>query len=58
MQEQITWEYQTRAQRRHIEETYEQEWLENETRFRQELERLKTADAIKNNFHSQVARTN
>ena len=52
------WNSRPREQRRHIEEKYEQEWLENrEPRFRQELDRLKTADAIKNNFHSQVART-
>lgn len=52
-------EYQTGAQQRHIEENYDQTWLEEtgEPRFRQELDRLKTAEAIKNNFHSQVART-
>jgi len=52
-------EFQAGEQRRHIEEKYRQEWLEEtgEPRFRQELDRLKTADAIKNNFHSQVART-
>lgn len=52
-------EGQAGAQRRHIEENYDQTWLEatGEPRFRQELERLKTAEAIKTNFHSQVART-
>jgi uncharacterized protein YPO0396 len=46
-------------QRRQIEEKYEQDWLQatGEPRFRQELDRLKTSEAIKNNFHSQVART-
>ena len=54
-----TLEYQAGEQRRHIEEKYEQDWLEEtgEPRFRQELNRLKTAEAIKKNFHSQVART-
>src|SRR5690606_30693611 len=52
-------EDQAGEQRRQIEETYEQRWLEEngEPRFLQELGRLKTAEAIKTNFHSQVART-
>lgn len=52
-------ENQAGEQRRYIEEIYNRDWLESagEPRFRQELERLKTAEAIKNNFHSQVART-
>lgn len=42
-----------------IEETYERDWLEEtgEPRFYQELARLKSAEAIKNNFSSQLART-
>ena len=52
-------EHQAGEQRRYLEEIYDRDWLEatGEPRFRQELERLKTAEAIKNNFHSQVART-
>jgi uncharacterized protein YPO0396 len=52
-------EHQAGEKRHYIEGTYDQDWLETtgEPRFRRELERLRTAEAIKSNFYSQVART-
>lgn len=52
-------EFKAGEQRRYIEENYEKHWLEatGEPRFRQELDRLKTPETIKNNFYSQVVKT-
>ena len=52
-------EYQAKEQRLRITDTYDVLWVEatGEPRFLQEMERLKTPETIKGNFHSQVAKT-